>query len=219
MLYHLASCLILISLVACGSPSAAPVVPEVTSTSNATSTIPPTSTSAPTPASTETPAATATVESTRTPRPTRTQQPTEAPQAGLGITRGDIQFAFQEAPDPFVFQPGSDSNGQPRLIGQSSDKQATVELTGPADDLTGVGLVLFIPRDDDQATENAIRRILRFCELVIPGWGGCGPWITENLEEAGHSQLTTIQGDRQVRLTSSGAGDQLTIIVLVDPAR
>lgn len=225
MIHKLATLFLSASLVACGAAPAGAPVAEITSPqASAVPTVAPSATIEPTPESTDTPQPTSTPEPTATTRPTpRTARvPTSTPveaTGGLGVTRSEIQFAYQEEPDNFAFEPVSESDGQPRLLGKSPDGLASVELTGGADDLTSIGLVISMPRDDDQATAATAGHIVRFCERTVPGWSDCGTWITSNLQAADLKHLETIQGSRTVTLTTANAGEQLTIIVLVEAAR
>jgi hypothetical protein len=126
------------------------------------------------PTSTPTPAVTP--QPTRTPRPTST--PTEAPPLGLGIERAAIQERYEQ--EGFIFQDAPALRGQPRVIGADPRTSASIELIGPADDITQVKALVSLSGTAAQVQDSA-DLLNSLLTTVLPDWTDGPAWLQDQL--------------------------------------
>ena len=130
--------------------------------------------------------AVATTQPTREPTtaPNPTRAPTQAPQpqptavAGLGITRDSVQLAFEGL--GFSFEYAELWDGTPRVLGQSQNHRAIVDLAGPPHNLLRASILIALLSQD--ARENGLY-VATFLQFVTPTWKDGINWFGANTEE------------------------------------
>lgn len=146
----------------------------------------------------------ATVEKSRTkvkqpPAATTKTDPSEAKASKhLRVSRADMQQAFSGEPFWISFQAATSVQGQPRVMGQTPDGLATVELIGPPSGLISASCLVGLPNDSPEIlTRNSVA-LLVLLKKGLPTWSGSADWLPKGLEQAmatGKAQ-TTVAGAR-----------------------
>jgi hypothetical protein len=112
---------------------------------------------------------------------------------GIGITRAAVQERFERPALGFVFEEGSPTGEQPRVIGESANGLAVMELVGPAANLEKASLVAFTPADDIGAVADASVYLLALLAEVAPTWAGGGDWFVKTIAESNESTGSTFE--------------------------
>ncbi len=74
------------------------------------------------------------------------------PVAGLGVSRADVQAAYEQPQFGLTFKPAPPIRGVERVLGETDDRMAAVELIGPAENLTKATIVITNRTHDDLVT-------------------------------------------------------------------
>jgi len=172
--------------------------PSPTDTTRPVHTVAPTSTpvGAGTPIPpTDSPTNTVTPTDTRPPpTPTNTQTPVTS--KGIGVPRKNVQKTMELL--GFSFVAGEPVGGQPNVVGMSS--LASVQLIGPADNLTNVS-IWFGLTTDEQKNETISTYVLLFLQASVPSWKEGLQWVADNLVRATQDgAVTTTHNGLRIRL-------------------
>jgi hypothetical protein len=150
----------------------------------------PTATPAPTPRPTTVevdpteaplPTATLTPAPSATPQPTPSVEPTEAPAGPLGVSRAVLQKRYEQA--GFIFQPAPATDGQLRVTGANPRTLATIELIGPADNITQAAMTL-VMLDADAESQAAADLLTGLLSATLPDWADGPAWLEDQLNLA-----------------------------------
>ena len=99
---------------------------------------------------------------------------------GIGVTRTQMQFAFENA--QFTFEAPGVEEGQIKVYGASIDGNAIVVLIGPPENLIQAKLIL-VNFGDGALTEKHALSYALFLELAFPDprqRDAVNEWVTEN---------------------------------------
>lgn len=179
----------------------------------------------PAPLPTPTPEPTTMPESTATPEPTTVSEPQQdeqmptptvisQPQAGIGVSRAEIQSVFESSEIGFVFEVASDVNGQPRVMGSSENGLATLELIGPSEELVSASIMIGLPNDDQEALLLNNLYAAGLLNLVAPDWEGGVDWYTNNIVNVATTDQTEISTTYEGLEVSLQGLQELGIILL-----
>lgn len=116
--------------------------------------------------------------------------------AGLNVARSRIQSTFSQTPFSCSFEDTPDVGSQPRVMGETADGLAIIELIGPASNLTTVSCVVGLPNDSPETLVQNTLVLLQLLKESLPNWNDSAGWLPIGLEQAvasGESQ-TTIHG-------------------------
>lgn len=130
--------------------------------------------------------------------------PVAAPQPdGIGVSRAAVQSIFEQSQIGFKFEQSSDVQGQSRVIGESPNGLAFVELIGPSSNLTNATIVIGFPSDDQQARMLSAAYILGFIKNAAPEWTDGNDWVAKNmaaLTNGSATETSTTFADKKARL-------------------
>jgi hypothetical protein len=92
-----------------------------------------------------------------------------------------------------------------KVVGQSKDGVAVIELVGDLDRLTSASLMIAVPNDSETARARNSARLLRFVANTVPEWKGNNQWIKASLRKIAngdYSDSTTTVGNKRVTMGS-----------------
>ena len=149
--------------------------------------------------------------------PTSTTMPTPTlTTVGLGISRHAIQSVYEGDGLDFVFKSSLLADGQARVMGESTDGIATVELIGPEHDITQATLLFVASTDPNIAALNAVY-MLGLMGLVMPNWESGIDWVNDNLEVAiDKGKARTKEGGAEVEITAYEAIGLISLSIKSD---
>lgn len=155
---------------------------------------------------------------TEAPAAVPTDAPTEAPTAvveigGLGVTRDELRQVFSKF--GFRFEENALQDGTPRLLGQGP-QSVMVELTGPPEGLTSVGLMAPLPTGDSEAASTVGTYMGTLVGAVAPEHvKTITDWVVEQLKATQRGEdvtgATIDTGAYQSELTTIPANDGMLI--------
>ncbi len=120
----------------------------------------------------------------------------------IGISRFALQSLFEQKALGFKFEPATAVDGQPRVIGTTPNKLASVELIGPADNLVQATIMVGIPSDDTVTLVKNAAFMAGFIKNAVPEWPEAVTWMNNNMEQASNmGKVETIVGNKQISLT------------------
>ena len=132
--------------------------------------------------------------------PIATPIPTPIP--GLGVSRREIQSLFEKSAINFTFEDSPLANGTPRLLGQSPDGLAILDLIGPQSNLTNVAMMVFVPSDAPDVIVKNSAYLLGLLNNTLPDWSGGTDWMTDNIPVAQRrGEVQTSYGNAVVTLS------------------
>jgi hypothetical protein len=108
-------------------------------------------------------------------------------------------FSLREAPL---------ADGRARRLGQTTDGKATLELTGPKDNLTRAYLLV-----TGTATRDNTALLMRFIQNAVPEWSGRDAWVRSTLKQIAQSPARTTVGARVVEMERNAALGALTVTI------
>ncbi len=122
---------------------------------------------------------------------------------GLGISRDYLQAKYEDMKFEFKIAPLED--GTPRVLGSSTVGITSVELIGPADDLSNILLLLWLPNDNEQVVTLNVMHGFGLLNLLWPKWEGRNDWFKEavlEIQKTGDlQQVKRKLGDRDAWLS------------------
>jgi len=127
----------------------------------------------------------------------------------LGVSTAQVIVGLP----PFSLQEAPLADGRERRIGQTSDGTATLELTGPTNDLTQAYLLVIGP-----ATQRASALLSRFIQNTLPGWSGRDAWVRSALKHIAQSPARTTVGASVVEIERDGALGALIATIRTAPS-
>jgi len=124
--------------------------------------------------------------------------------ASLGVSTAQVlvglpTFSLREAPL---------ADGRARRLGQTADRKATLELTGPKENLTQAYLLVI-----GTATSDNRALIIRFIQNTVPGWSARNAWVGSALKNIADSPARTTVGSRVVEIERVAALGALTVTI------
>ena len=120
---------------------------------------------------------------------------------GLGVSRAALMDIFASDAIGFTFESSPLGTGEDRYMGQSPSGLATMEFTGPANDLTKVYIIAALPSDDPEAA--ALNGVLMSGLLVntLPLWLDGVDWFTDAVDRiADEGTITTTHDGKKIEL-------------------
>lgn len=167
-----------------------------------------------------TPTNTPSVASTRLSANTLRPSSTPIAQAGIGVSREQIQSAYEEL--EFVFDPPTIKDGQPFVIGGihlNDSSSVVVILIGPESDLiyTSVSIVepstiLAFPELGSQYHGKWLFVMQVLLDAVFPDWRDSKDWLDTNLRS-----FSTVKGSSASAETRRGNNQVILEVLLNDP--
>ncbi len=140
----------------------------------------------------------ATDTATPTPRPTATPSPI----IGLGVTRREIQSIYESPEIGFVFDPPDTlGSGEPRIMGQSQEGLALIELIGPPNNLKSATMLVALPNDSPETILFNSIYLLGLVRNVLPDWQDGTSWITSGLEAIPYGPVSTRRNHVHVEMS------------------
>ena len=122
---------------------------------------------------------------------------------GIGVSRQAIQSLYEQPDIGFTFEPSELADGTPRVIGESPDSIAFLELIGPERDITKATIMAAMPSDDTGAIAMNAAYMLGLLNHLVPNWSGGGDWLAEHFAVAAdEGEARTIQGNVDITLTA-----------------
>lgn len=123
----------------------------------------------------------------------------------LGVSKAEIKGIFSQPEVGFTFENSPLTDGTPRLLGQSSNGLAMMELYGSGDKLTKATLMTFVDNTVSSQNINLIALYnVAFLEKISPGYEW-DSWIGKSAEELG------MEGSGEKRVN---AGDNVVSLSL-----
>ena len=105
------------------------------------------------------------------------------------------------------------ADGTPRHIGSSSDGLALLELTGPADNLTGASVMVTLGVPRDIMTRNGVN-MTALLDETVPKWSGRKDWLVNAIGRATDVPVQrTTQDGKLIKLEYFDALDSLILSV------
>lgn len=130
--------------------------------------------------------------------------PTSSPHVvkSMGVSRYEIQSVFESPEIGFTFEEAEKVEGQPRVIGQSANGLAIMELIGPPNNLTYASMTAGIPNDNQKAVlENGIY-LMGLLNLTTPEWNGNIDWFNDSLAKlSDRKEIATVYSNLAITLT------------------
>ena len=128
-------------------------------------------------------------------------EPEQTP--GIGVSRQVIQSLYEQPDIGFTFESSELADGTPRVIGESPDGIAFLELIGPERDITKATIMAAMPSDDTGAIAMNAAYMLGLLNHLVPNWSGGGDWLAEHFAVAAdEGEARTIQGNVDITLTA-----------------
>ena len=122
---------------------------------------------------------------------------------GIGVSRQAIQSLYEQPDIGFNFESSELADGTPRVIGESPDGFAFLELIGPERDITKATIMVAMPSDDPGAIVMNAAYMLGLLKNLVPNWSGGGDWLAEHFAVAAdEGEARTIQGNVDITLTA-----------------
>jgi len=103
-----------------------------------------------------------------------------------------------------------------KIVGQSKDGIAVIELIGDLNNLTSASLTIAVPNDSTTARARNSARLLRFVANTVPEWKGNTRWINSRLQkiaDGDYSNSTTTVGLKKITLMSAKEGAIILTLV------
>ena len=97
------------------------------------------------------------------------------------LTRQQFTSTFTSPEIGFICDSSPLRGGKPRLLCESPNGLATLELIGPSRDLESAGLMAFVTTE---AAALSTVYILGFVRMVYPDWEGMSDWVTSAISRA-----------------------------------
>jgi len=120
----------------------------------------------------------------------------------IGISRFALQSLFEKKALGFKFEHATAVDGQPRVIGTTPNKLASVELIGPEDNLVQATIMVGIPADDTVTLAKNAVFMAGFIKNAVPEWPEAVTWMNNNMGRAlNMGEVETIVGNKQIKLT------------------
>jgi len=161
---------------------------------------PPSTTASPQPVVVASPATTAAPPSPSV-APSPTPQVVRSP--GIGVSRTAIQSIFEQSEIGFTFESSSSVASQPRVMGTSRNRLATIELIGPSSELVSASILIGIPNDDTQARNLNVAYTLGFIKHAAPEWIDGPTWFNDQIvamANGASTEASTTFSDKQATL-------------------
>ena len=125
------------------------------------------------------------------------------PPPGIGVSRQEIQSLYEQPDIGFTFEPSELADGTPRVIGESPDGIAFLELIGPERDITKATIMAAMPSDDTGAIAMNAAYMLGLLNHLVPDWSDGGDWLAKHFAVAAdEGEARTIQGNVEISLTA-----------------
>lgn len=96
-----------------------------------------------------------------------------------------------------------------KMVGQSKDGIAVIELVGDLDELSSASLMIAVPNDSEAARSRNGGRLLRFVQNTVPEWKGSTSWINGRLRKIAKGDFSddsTTVGGKRVTMTTMKDG-------------
>jgi hypothetical protein len=109
----------------------------------------------------------------------------------------------------FSFEGSGSSPSNRKIVGQSKDGLALIELVGDLDSLTSASLTIGVPNDSEAARARNAGRLLRFVANTVPEWKGNNRWVNASLKKivnGDFSDRSTTIGSKRVTMRSIKEG-------------
>ena len=91
----------------------------------------------------------------------------------------------------------------PRVIGESPDGFAFLELIGPERDIAKATIMVAMPSDDPGAIVMNAAYMVGLLKNLVPNWSGGGDWLAKHFAVAAdEGEARTIQGNVEITLTA-----------------
>lgn len=174
----------------------------------------------PTPAQTVTEPEAVVTPMAETPEPAGSvQDATYGDMVGLGRTRDSIQSVFEQPEVGFTFESATAESatavgGTPRVVGQSADGRAIVQLIGPAENLVSASVIVSLSSQTpaDQIANNEY--LLGLMKWAVPSWTEGTAWVRDNIDTALEADsAATTYAHLQIQLQSLQEYDALLLSV------
>lgn len=202
------------------------ILPTATSKPLPTATTAPTAILLPTATPVPTIAPTSTPSPTEAPELTSATEPTDVPVAvtsstGLGISRSAFVASFESAGVTFENSPLRD--GRERMLGTSTNKVVTIEIIGPASNVTEASVLA--PASSDETTNTlTILHMAQILKVGAPEWEGGLDWLTTSITELGQERRagteegmrTETIGQKRVRLGTLDLSGTVIFILAIE---
>ena len=99
------------------------------------------------------------------------------------LTRSQFLDTFTNPEIGFTCESSPLVGGKPRLLCESPNGLATLELIGPTRNLESAGLIAFVTSDSAQAALSTVY-MLGFVKMVYPSWEGSSDWLNSAIGQA-----------------------------------
>ena len=117
------------------------------------------------------------------------------------LTRSQFLGTFTDPDIGFPCQSSPIIDGTTRLLCESPNGLATLELIGPTRDLESANLVVFVTSDTAQAALSTIY-LLGFVKMVYPNWEGGADWLNSAINQAvGGRDVSHLRGGYELTLS------------------
>ena len=136
---------------------------------------------------------------------------------GIGVSRQAIQSVYEGPDIAFTFESAPLADGTPRVVGESPDGLAFLELIGPEHDITKSTIMVGMPSDAPGVIVMNAAYMLGLLKHAVPAWTGAADWLADNLAAAAEKgEARTAHGNVDVSLTSHS---ELGMVLLTVEAR
>ena len=121
----------------------------------------------------------------------------------LGIARDSVIAKFEKL--DFNFNRSDSVYKQPLTIGLSSDKNTTIHLIGPDEDLVNIKIVVRLSKEFSKSKLHLLRGYLEnMISLVYPDWANGNIWLEENASDlSGSGRRTKMLNNKKLTLKIS----------------
>lgn len=121
----------------------------------------------------------------------------------LGITSDSIIVEFEKI--GFSFNSSDSVYQQPLIIGLSRDKNATIHLIGPKENLFNIKIVIRLSKKFNKSKLKLLRRYLEaMIILVYPNWREGDKWLEDKaLDLSGSGSRSKVLNDKKLTLILS----------------
>ena len=140
--------------------------------------------------------------------------PTPKPKPiALNVPRERLQSKFEEF--GFTFEKSSAVQGQPRVLGRSANRLASLELIGAPENLTQVSMLVGMVNDSDESNMLSVTYLLLTLKTIAPAWDST-EWLTDGVHDLAttdRTEVVTVYGGKQFKLTMVKELSFLTLTV------
>lgn len=140
--------------------------------------------------------------------------PIPATNTGLGISLDSIKSVFSNNKYELNITPASSANGESKFLGTTEDKEISVQLIGPSENLKHASISLLFSEEKREVAMNHSGIFIDLLKQTNPKWEDADNWINQSLPKAVDGEkIRTTKDGREISIVYGGFSPILVFTV------